>query len=369
MKYTRTLAILPGSTCFARHSFGYFLQYCNPSPLSLSRVRVVTQPSSRCCSAFLTSSNKERVELYSSKVMDFPIKVPSGGDFIGLSATFDTAGNLIPVPEYLIPESLVEWGQAPTCLEVITSETSGPDEESYWNRQVLTIYPETGCAIDNLEVKKTQEQVEDCRIWKNAEETVRVLSVALPNHRQRIEVSFGATVDEAKDHRVRVGINLQHVSDAKLVSDRDAPLPTSRSSWLVVAPIQIIRERQLDKSSSEGTRADGGGLDGRSVSTWLGDNLKHSYKFAEQIVETPWKPLTVNVETAEDEQFSELLLPTNITISYTSTVSNEDGLILRIGHVFEETRRHVVKVAVEADGIAISKTWVEEGSYEKGKTR
>ena len=46
-----------------------------------------------------------------------------GGDYAGLSATFSAiTGELIPVPEYLVPKVLLEWGQGPSCLEVIVSE-------------------------------------------------------------------------------------------------------------------------------------------------------------------------------------------------------------------------------------------------------
>ena len=40
-----------------------------------------------------------------------------GGDFCGLSATFDLDGKLIPVPENLVPESLLEWGQGKCSRE------------------------------------------------------------------------------------------------------------------------------------------------------------------------------------------------------------------------------------------------------------
>ena len=38
-----------------------------------------------------------------------------GGDWAGLSATFDPAsGALVPVPEHLVPASMVEWGDVPS---------------------------------------------------------------------------------------------------------------------------------------------------------------------------------------------------------------------------------------------------------------
>ena len=50
-------------------------------------------------------------------------QLPLGGDFAGLAATFNPGdGTFIPIPEHLIPESLLEWGQEPKCLEVLVSE-------------------------------------------------------------------------------------------------------------------------------------------------------------------------------------------------------------------------------------------------------
>jgi len=72
-----------------------------------------------------------------------------GGDYAGLSATFDAHGKLIPIQEHWIPESLLEWGQAPWCLEVLVSE-----DVDATTRQTVTILPETGCAVDNLETIK-----------------------------------------------------------------------------------------------------------------------------------------------------------------------------------------------------------------------
>ncbi len=47
-----------------------------------------------------------------------------GGDYAGLHATFSSVcpGELVPVPERLVPPSMVEWGAIPPCLETLTSE-------------------------------------------------------------------------------------------------------------------------------------------------------------------------------------------------------------------------------------------------------
>jgi len=83
-----------------------------------------------------------------------------GGDYAGLFATFSSrTGELIPVPEHLVPQSMIDWGDIPSNLEVLTSEdfsTDGKIEE--FKRTTVTVLPEVGCGIDNLETTKKVER-------------------------------------------------------------------------------------------------------------------------------------------------------------------------------------------------------------------
>ena len=66
-----------------------------------------------------------------------------GGDFAGHSASFDSlSGSLIPVPEYLLPESMIEWGQVPSSWEVLTSEDWKDDCDLALERNVAKVVPE-----------------------------------------------------------------------------------------------------------------------------------------------------------------------------------------------------------------------------------
>ncbi|KAL7466114.1 hypothetical protein ACHAXS_006404 [Conticribra weissflogii] len=79
-----------------------------------------------------------------------------GGDHAGLIATFSSSsGELIPVPEHLVPQSMIDWGDIPSYLEVLTSEDFSFDgEEEDFMRTTVTVLPEVGCGIDNLETTK-----------------------------------------------------------------------------------------------------------------------------------------------------------------------------------------------------------------------
>ena len=88
-----------------------------------------------------------------------------GGDYAGLLATFSSkTGELISVPEHLVPASMLEWGDIPSSLEILTSEdwlsSSNDDcnDAKEMERTTITVLPEVGCGIDNLEVIKKIEK-------------------------------------------------------------------------------------------------------------------------------------------------------------------------------------------------------------------
>ena len=77
-----------------------------------------------------------------------------GGDYAGHSATYNkVTGDLIPVPDYMVPESMIEWGAVPGCLEVITSEIISRDSADL-DRFTVSVMPEVGCGVDNLDTTK-----------------------------------------------------------------------------------------------------------------------------------------------------------------------------------------------------------------------
>ena len=112
-----------------------------------------------------------------------------------MAATFNPGdGSFIPIPDYLIPDSLKEWGQEPKCLEVLVSEDLHEDSDDHFHyddfddddtddenrhrhhhrhhhhpssmtRITTTILPDTGCSVDNLEFIKAIDEVDLDSQW------------------------------------------------------------------------------------------------------------------------------------------------------------------------------------------------------------
>lgn len=175
------------------------------------------------------------------------------GDFAGHSATFSSVdGSLIPVPEYLVPEAMIDWGQVPTAFEVVVSEDL---IDNVLERNIVSIMPEIGCGVDNLDtIKKVQtvsiEKYEHFTFGDDVSVATAFATMGQP----RIECIFAVTEGESLT-RTRVSINL--TDDKQLKS-----------------PIDIARERRTSTESSRGTIADKGGLDARSVMQLIGKGIK-----------------------------------------------------------------------------------------------
>lgn len=245
-----------------------------------------------------------------------------GGDFCGLSATFSaTTGELIPVPEYLVPDVLLEWGQGPSCLEVIVSEDI---HDGSLTRQTVTVVPDVGCGVDNLDTIKSQQVIGNLGKMFGDDDSIVALDYYLPNQATRSETTFGLQ----NGQRMRV-----MVDSTPIVQD---------DHHEIKSPITLVLERQTSKKSSGGTIADGGGLDGRTVMGLLGD-LAKGKPFAED------KPVTWVLQDDKDE--THLVLPGNLTVSYSS--SPEEPSVLEVGHVMgDETTRRVVRRCFSFNGPA-----------------
>lgn len=238
-----------------------------------------------------------------------------GGDFAGLSATFSpTTGEFIPVPEYLVPDVLLEWGQGPSCLEVIVSEDV---DDKKLTRTSVTVVPDVGCGIDNLDTIKSQHEI-DLATSKVFDNTVAVYDYTLPNKTTRHETLFA--IENGQRMRVMVDI--------------------MQDNFQVKSPIILVLERRTSFGSSRGTIADGGGLDGRTVSNLLGD-LAKGKPFAE-LEPVEW-------DAAKDEENTIFLkLPGNVTISY--TLQSDPAVFLEVGHVEDGAMRRVVRRSLNANG-------------------
>jgi hypothetical protein len=259
---------------------------------------------------------------------------PLGGDFAGLAATFNPAdGSFIPIPPYLIPDSLLEWGQEPKCLEVLVSEEEFRDEDyeltggSSMMRTTTTILPDTGCGIDNLETIKVVDEIDLESQWTshNIEEDAvmdpgvkNVVGLQYPtgkdDNQLRVETIFGLE-DESGQYRMRVAIDL---------------VPSS-TEFGIQTPMILTLERRTSSVSSGGTIAEGGGLDGRTVSMLLGERLRGSKTF----VDDP--PISENYG---HDSIKHVALPGNVSIAYGWLM--DDEWVLQVGHVGSNGMRRVL---------------------------
>ncbi len=313
-----------------------------------------------------------------------------GGDYAGQSATFSPmTGKLIPVPEHFVPDSMVEWGQIPSCLEVIVSEdflttdddtTSNDDNNSIAvsntcsiDRCTVQVMPEVGCGLDNLDTMKNKESMIHAGTVTvvNANEfQIHVGSVYIPE-KYRIECIFtnihvhqndGEGKEEndennndfnfVKKTRTRVGVNL---------------LP---SMLKIKSPIDIVKEKKTSDLSSKGTIADGGGLDARTVTKLVGrDNVNKPFSEGEgidlngNVMVGSWKihdfhdsndeEGTTEIRGSEYWNPSEgpkiISLPGNVIVQYKE---EESSLSLEISFVFNDgssTKRIIVKRKFQQD--------------------
>lgn len=296
-------------------------------------------------------------------------RVLGHGDFAGLTANFHwPSGDLVEIPQHLVPKTLVEWGQVPTCLEVLTSESPDESGDSGTDRTIrsarkmarhtITVLPSIGCAVDNLEtITSGIERFETCsilpaQILTSNDEAwpVRVISYWPTNHLSRRRIVVEATFPienpvvasatregldcQEEGHRIRMSVPLE-------LTDRDGS-PRVQP----VSPISITCERMVSQDSSGGTLADGGGLDGQSVSRMLGPFLRHSYDAFAQKGNTPpfssfvaeWRDRIQSLSSrdrhgSDDACMNFLSLPFNTTLSSWRSDTSVADFFICIGHI------------------------------------
>jgi len=307
-------------------------------------------------------------ESISADVNNAPRKVPVGGDFAGITANFDVrTGQLIPIPEHLVPKSLLEWGQAPSTLEILVSEDN--DDTRY----TTTILPETGCGVDNLETTKSVEKIGKGKMFFN--DTIwssHQCSSREQRSLRRLETYFGLSFseDQQSKYRSRLTLNL-------LVHDN--------ADLELLNPVRVSLERQINSISSNGTVANGGGLDGQSVSRWLGPVLtsRQVQNFAEEKMCSEWVPLSKCNEEAivshsdssmpipdslmlDAQRCSDvvmLYLPGNMTLAY-SYGPERCKMQLEMGQIYNGRERQVLRRNLSGKESAdFVETWIEQGEY------
>ena len=237
-----------------------------------------------------------------------------GGDYAGYAASCDTvSGAAQPVPVYLVPSSLLEWGQHPKALEVIVSEdyddlshttTDDDTTEQPWmmNRVCLTVLPAIGCGVDNLEVQKTTQEG-----WKVLSSNTDNNCIGLVREDSTtslmIETIFGVASEQQEEpNRLRVTVTAAAGKEESPFKD-----------------IVVSYERRFEAESTQGTRANGGGLDGASVSRWMGPLIA---KQGVKTLETPPKATAKGNPAILD-------LPAGVTLEYGT---ESESIFLRVSH-------------------------------------
>jgi hypothetical protein len=197
----------------------------------------------------------QKMAIHSANEQSTKSNVVVTGAFAGLTATFTPTGSLIPIPEHLIPKELIEWGQAPSCLEIIVSERF---QETTIERQTISIYPAIGCAVDNLHTSKAKESIP----WtENASiDNIIAMDYGIGKEMTRTETIFALP----NNHRYRIIIDLFNKQ--------------------IQSPIRVNLERRTSTDCTKCTIADGGGLDGRTVSRLLGEELNSGKHFSDEFV-------------------------------------------------------------------------------------
>lgn len=275
-----------------------------------------------------------------------------GGDFAGLAATFNPGdGSFIPIPDYLIPESLKEWGQEPKCLEVLVSEDVHDDEndEEYVMTRVTTkILPDTGCGVDNLETMLVMDEIDLESQWRSDDgddgvEGIVGLQYPLGEDKLRVETIFGLEEEYGVD-RIRVAIDL---------------IP-SQENFAIQSPMVLTLERRTSSISSGGTIAEGGGLDGRTVFTLLGERLQGSKTFVD---EPSMSGDNYNYNSYDPENdIRHVGLPANISIAY-GWLHDDNSWMLQVSHIANGSRRVVSRQFTVANNGKLDfeiRSWVED---------
>lgn len=252
--------------------------------------------------------------------------IVGNGDYAGLSATFSSSssdinkvgvGELIPVPEHLVPESMIEWGDIPTYLEVLSSEDIitlnhdlNDDEEKgqkIMERTVITVLPEVGCGIDNLETTKKveefhlqqQKQLSDSRLvtWKETaqehevvalDKTTEIGGVRVLNIETIFQVYSEVDTDDSNgDTAPPAAQSDNNEKQTNKIYPRRIriSLNIDRETNRIVKDTITLNVERLYSKCTKGTRWSGpksnsGGLDAHSVVNHIGKDIVYGDVFA-----------------------------------------------------------------------------------------
>ncbi len=270
-----------------------------------------------------------------------------GGDLAGTYAQFEsTTGKVIPVPEHYVPQSMIEWGQVPSCLEVIVSEdiliNDGDNNMIVIDRTTVQVMPEVGCGLDNLDTIKLKESIplkpehdqnKLTSIDNLSLNGVDATSVYIPE-KNRVEFIFTVHSNSS------IQSDITTVKDENSVSDEES-MDVTRirvgvnlfpNKLQVKSPIDMTKERKISNISTKGTIADGGGLDARTVSKLVGrDNINNPFceqkgLELEKVINGSWTVYDSESTTTNNEKIIK-----NIDTKDSTILSLPENVILTFG--------------------------------------
>uniref|UniRef100_A0A7S3VCY4 Plastid lipid-associated protein/fibrillin conserved domain-containing protein n=1 Tax=Chaetoceros debilis TaxID=122233 RepID=A0A7S3VCY4_9STRA len=235
------------------------------------------------------NANIQKTKMFSTSTTETEKVTIFGGDYAGHSATFSSIdGALIPVPNHYVPEAMVEWGQVPNGLECIVSEDlveaeNENDAKQMWERNVVTIMPEVGCGLDNLDTMKNQQFIPNenvntislkdvkahAQVQAQAQAQVGVATAFLTDAKRRVECIFVVQEDNKDSDNGDYDDNTS-ISVSTSTTTRYRISINLHENNQLRSPIDMTKERKTSDESSKGTIAKGGGLDSRTVARLIG---------------------------------------------------------------------------------------------------
>jgi len=358
-----------------------------------------------------TTRNVERTTTNSIKEQ-LVVNALYGGDYAGHIATFSpTSGELIPIPEYYVPETLIEWGQIPSSFELLTSEdytdtttTTTTDEplqqqqptQLQLNRVGIKVLPAVGCGIDNLDtlVQKDCITISSWQAFESADgsggdgdggggvsssslcfngKTDILESVFVPSTTKSSSPDAADKEEEDESsfpYRIRVGIPIESLAAAQ------------QQQVSLKSPIEVTVERRTSIVSSKGKLIDGGGLTGSTVFQLIGKNVNKPFSGKQGIgldrLSGRWTGLGGLAKEGEvkerdlegywnDDSMCTLSLPGNVIVRYKKVVGDErtfpwtvEVSLVEDGGEGNAIRRRVIQRKFEEDGASTVQYW-EEG--------
>lgn len=253
---------------------------------------------------------------------------------------------MILVPEYLVPESLIEWGQVPSCLEVLSSEGASFGSTGTvvvkMERNVVSVLPEVGCGVDNLDTMRSTERlllstsggntscdtdegeaVGRLHMFENIsseddedEEVKQVL--AWETALSPLRDAFRIKVETIFSLPTQTGPSLDNEEEQTDYARRiRVVFEATPAEQKISSPINVVLERRTADTSSGGTWGVGGGLDGRTVSKLIGsDNVSKPFADGKALLISSYGEDSGNSDNAGEMTLS---LPGNIVLRHGNT--------------------------------------------------